>query len=108
MMSLTKLEMLPLALRDLVSLCSMPFVVNSHGKDFIRKNLAQSIGIYQICENDMMVGKRAFRGWEVVECRGLLCQCRQELYRSKVVTNRVSQQKQKERLCNGGFFKRHR
>ena len=47
--------MLPLALKDLVSLCNMPFVINSHGKDFIRTNFAQSNGQYQVCETDRRV-----------------------------------------------------
>ena len=42
--------MLLLELRDLVSLRSMTFVVNSHGNNFIRKNFAQSNGQYQVCE----------------------------------------------------------
>ena len=58
--------MMPLALKDLVSLCNTPFVINSHGKDFIRKYFAKSNGQYQVCEIDTRVEKRAFREWEVV------------------------------------------
>lgn len=58
--------MLLLALRDLVSLCNMPFVISSHGKDLVRKNFAQSNGQYQVCEIETRVVKSAFREWKVV------------------------------------------
>ena len=80
--------MLPLALRDLVSLCNMPYVINSHGKDFITKNFAQSNGQYQVCESDKRVGKKTFREWEVVSVGGFYVNADMGC---NVVTSRVAQ-----------------
>ena len=91
--------MLPLALRDLVSLCNTPFVTNSHGNDFMSKNFWQSIG---------RVEKNALQRMGCCHGRALLCQCRHGLYRLSVVINTVLQETQEEVLCNGGFFSRHR
>ena len=55
--------MLPLALKDLFSLCNMPFVINSHGKISLGRILRNQKDNIRY---DTRVEKSAFREWEVV------------------------------------------
>ena len=57
--------MLPLALRDPVSLCNMPFAILMARISF-KKDFAQPIGQYQVRENSVKMEESAFKEWEVL------------------------------------------
>ncbi len=64
-MEWTRLEMLPLALRDPVSLCNMPFAILMP-RISLKKDVAQQTGQYQVRENSVRMEESAFREWEGV------------------------------------------
>ena len=80
--------MLPLALRDPVSLYSMPFAVLIARVSF-KKDFVQSTGQCQVHENSVRMEESAFREWEVAGVGTFCVNADRGLDRTNVASNRV-------------------